>query len=65
MIEKANLGRGQACVRLTTPPSPRQLPGRIADCRRVYRDIRLKGERESKPVDGLGYMELTGYANSR
>ena len=27
--------------------------------------IRLKGERKSKPVDGLGYMELTGYANSR
>ena len=27
--------------------------------------IRLKGERKSKPVDGIGYMEQTGYANAR
>jgi Lipocalin-like domain len=24
--------------------------------------IRLKGEKKSKPIDGFGYMELTGQA---
>jgi len=23
--------------------------------------VRLKGQRSGKPVDGVGYMELTGY----
>jgi Lipocalin-like domain len=49
-------------LKITTPVENQEL--KLAE---VYWEgcIRLKGERESKPVDGLGYMELTGYANFR
>jgi predicted secreted hydrolase len=26
--------------------------------------IKLEGEREHKPIDGVGYMELTGYGGA-
>ena len=55
-------------LKITTPVENQEL--KLAEFFKVAESywegcIQLKGERKSKPVDGLGYMELTGYANSR